>query len=128
MARQLIFEMAYLLLRKILNGEKQMKKNTIIGMTLAIALLSVGAVSASAAGSCCKDGNCSDKHTVQQFTQETALLTEALKAKDLELRSVYGYEGIDISKANTLEAEIKDLKGKIKVVADKYGLPACCIS
>lgn len=105
-----------------------MKKNMIIGMALAIGILSVGAVSASAAGSCCKDGKCSDKQTVQQFTQETAALSDALKAKDSELRALYGYEGIDISKANALEAEIKELKSKIKVVAEKYGLPTCCVS
>lgn len=105
-----------------------MKKNMIVGMALAIGILSAGAVSASAANPCCGNGKCSDKQTVQQFTQETAELSSALKTKDLELRGLYIYDGIDIRKVDQLEAEIKDLKGKIKTVADKYGISACCLS
>ncbi|GAM11127.1 hypothetical protein OR1_03436 [Geobacter sp. OR-1] len=103
-----------------------MKKNVIV--VVAIAMLSVGAISASAAGSCCTDSKCTDKQVVQQFTQETAALASVLKAKEIELRGLYGYEGIDLRKVNDLEAELKELKGKIKVVAEKYGIPACCLS
>lgn len=105
-----------------------MNKQMIVGIALAMGILSVGAISASAAGSCCNDGKCTDKQVVQQFTQETAALSSALKAKDIELRELYGYDGIDIRKVNELEAELKELKGKIKVVAEKYGIPSCCIS
>lgn len=105
-----------------------MKKKMIVGIAMAMGMLSVGAVSASAAGSCCNDGKCADKKVVQQFTQETAALSSTLKAKDIELREQYSYEGIDMNKVNDLEAELKELKGKIKVAAEKYGLPACCIS
>ncbi|MBI5655643.1 MAG: hypothetical protein HZC44_01995 [Geobacter sp.] len=105
-----------------------MKKNMIVGLALAMGILSVGAISASAATSCCGNGNCADKQVVQQFTQETSALSSTVKAKDLELRGLYGYEGFDIRKADELEAEIKDLKGKIKVVADKYGISSCCLS
>ncbi len=103
-----------------------MKKNMIVAIALAMGMLSVGAISASAAGSCCNDGKCADKQAVQQFTQETAALSSALKAKDIELRGLYGYDNIDIRKVNELEAELKELKGKIKIVAEKYGIPACC--
>jgi len=105
-----------------------MKKNMIVGLALAMGILSVGAISASAATPCCGNGNCADKQVVQQFTQETSALSSALKAKELELRGLYGYEGLDIRKADELEAEIKDLKGKIKVAADKFGISSCCLS
>ncbi len=105
-----------------------MKKNMIVGVALAIGILSVGAVSASASGSCCNDGKCGDKQAVQQFTQETTALSNALKAKDLELRDLYSYDSINIRKADSLEAELKELKAKIKVAAEKYGISSCCIS
>jgi len=105
-----------------------MKKNMIIGVALAMGILSVGAISASAADSCCSDGKCADKQIVQKFTQETAELSSALKGKNIELREQYSFDGIDINKVNELEAELKELKGKIKVVAEKYGITACCLS
>lgn len=100
-----------------------MKKNMIVGIALAMGILSVGAISASAAGSCAK---CADKQSVQQFTQETAALTSALKAKDMELREQYTYDSIDTRKVSVLEEELKELKNRIKVVAEKYDIPSCC--
>ena len=105
-----------------------MKKNMIVGIALAMGMLSVGALSASAAGSCCNDGTCTDKQVSQQFSQETAGLTSALKAKDIELRELYSYDSIDIRKADELEVQIKELKGKIKIVAEKHGILPCCLS
>jgi peptidoglycan hydrolase CwlO-like protein len=99
-----------------------MKKNLIVGIAMAMGILSIGAISASAADSC---GKCADTLAVQQFTQETSALTNVLKAKDLELRGLYGYDGIDIHKVNALEAEIKELKNKINTSATKHGIPAC---
>lgn len=97
-----------------------MKKNMIAGM--AIGILTVGAISASAAESC---GKCADKAAVQQFTQETAALTSALKAKDIELREQYAYDAIDLRKVSALEEELKELKDKINGAAQKRGIPAC---
>jgi peptidoglycan hydrolase CwlO-like protein len=105
-----------------------MKKKMIVGIAMAMGMLSVGAISASAAASCCNDGKCADKQVVQKFTQETAALSSALKAKDIELREQNSYDGINMNKVNDLEAELKELKGKIRVVAEKYGLPSCCLS
>lgn len=105
-----------------------MKKKMIVGIALVMGMLSVGAISASAAGSCCNDGKCADKQVVQKFTQETAALSSALKAKDIELREQNSYDSINMSKVNDLEAELKELKGKIKAVAEKHGLPTCCLS
>ena len=105
-----------------------MKKNTIVGIALAMGMLSFGAVTASAAGSCCTGSNCADQQVVQKFNREAAGLTNALKAKDIELRELYGYEGMDIGKAAALEAELKEIKGRIKVVAEKYNILPCCLS
>jgi peptidoglycan hydrolase CwlO-like protein len=105
-----------------------MKKKMIVGIAMAMGMLSVGAISASASGSCCNDGKCADKQAIQQFTQETAVLSSALKAKDIELREQNSYDGIDMNTVNDLEAELKELKGKIKVAAEKYGIPNCCLS
>lgn len=99
-----------------------MKKNMIVGMAMAIGILTVGALSASAADSC---GKCADKQAVQQFTQETAALTSALKAKDIELREQYAYDSINTHKVGELEGELKELKDKINAAAQKYGIPAC---
>lgn len=105
-----------------------MKKKMIIGIALIMGMLSVGAISASAAGSCCNDGKCADEQVVQKLTQETAALSSALKAKDIELSEQNSYDSIDMNKVNNLEAELKELKGKIKVAAEKYGISTCCLS
>lgn len=99
-----------------------MKKNMIIGMALALGILSVGALSASAADTC---GKCADKQAIQQFSQETDSLTSTLNAKDLELRGIYAYDSIDTHKVDALEAEIKELKDRINAAAAKYGISAC---
>ena len=105
-----------------------MKKNTIAGIALASGMLLVGALTVSAAGSCCIDGKCSDEPTVQQFTKETATLTSALKAKDIEIRELAGYDTYDVRKQQALEDEIKEIKTRINVVGQKYDIPACCRS
>ena len=99
-----------------------MKKNMIVGIALAMGILSVGAISASAADTCDK---CADKQAVEQFTQETGALSSELKVKYLELRGLYGYDSFDTRKASDLEAEIKELKDKINASATRYGIPAC---
>lgn len=99
-----------------------MKKNMIVGIALAMGILSVGAISASAADAC---GKCADKQAVEQFTQETGALSSELKVKDLELRALYGYDSFDTRKASDLEAEIKDLNEKINLSANKLGVSPC---
>lgn len=99
-----------------------MKKNMIIGMALALGMVSVGALTATAADSC---GRCADSQALQQFRQETASLTSALKAKDLELRSLNVNDGIDTHRVNDLEAEIRELKDQINSSATKYKIPPC---
>jgi hypothetical protein len=91
-------------------------------------ILSVGALSASAAGTCCGEGNCASEQTKQKFIQETAPLFSAVQAKDVELRGLYVSDRIDTQKASVIEAELKELKGKISAVGEKYGIAACCRS
>jgi len=99
-----------------------MKKNIIVGIAMALGMLTVGALSASAADLC---GKCADSQAVQQFKQETDVLTSELKAKDIELRWLYSYDSIDMQKVNVVEAKIKELKEKINASASKLGIPAC---
>lgn len=99
-----------------------MKRNMIVGIALAMGMLSIGAISASAADSC---GKCADKQAVQQFIQETDALTATLKAKNLELRGLYGIDGLDTNEVNRLQAEIKELKDKINASASKHGIATC---
>ena len=103
-----------------------MKKNMVVGIGLVMGMLLFNAVSASAAGACCSDGKCSDELIVRQFTRETVGLAGTLKTKDIELRQLYGYDGFDLGKANNLETEIKELRAKIILVAEKYAIPSCC--
>lgn len=105
-----------------------MKEKMIIGIALAMGMLSVGAVSASATESCCSSGKCTDTQAVRKFTQETTALSGVLKAKDIELREQYSYDGIDMHRVSDLESELNELKGKIRVVAEKYGISTCCLS
>jgi len=99
-----------------------MKKNTIIGMALALGILSFGALSASAADTC---GKCADNQSIQQFRQETDSLESTLKSKDLELHSMYLTDTYDTRKASDLEAEIKELKAQINASAAKHKIPPC---
>ena len=105
-----------------------MKKNMIVAMALALGTLSFGAVSASAASSCCDGGKCADKQAVQKLTQDTAATSKALKAKEMELRQLFAYDRVDVNRENELESEIKDLKSQIKRVAQEYGISSCCNS
>lgn len=104
-----------------------MKKKVIVGIAMAMGMLSAGALSASAAGPCCQGGKCSDSQAVRQFIQETAALSSALKAKDIELRELNGHETIDIRKVDALEEELKELQGRLRVAGEKHGIPPCCI-
>jgi cell division FtsZ-interacting protein ZapD len=67
-------------------------------------------------------------HNVQQFSQETTNLSSELKAKDIKLREQYGFDGVDTNKVSAIETDIKELKGKIQLIANKYNIQSCCLS
>ncbi len=104
-----------------------MKKNMIVGITMAFVIFSIGSVSASAANPGILVVNSVDKQAYNQFTQETEPLRVALKTKELELNEQYAYReyegnyaGIDVKKTTQLETEINSLKDKINTIAKKY--------
>jgi len=99
-----------------------MKKNLIIGTILALGTLSMSTLTASAADT---HGKCADGLAIQKFHRDTDPLASALKAKNLELRSLYGYDSIDIHKVDAVEAEIKELKYQINAFATKLNIPPC---
>lgn len=99
-----------------------MKKHMIIGIAMAMGMISVDAISASAADIC---GKCADSQSIQRFQQETDSLSTTLKSRDLELRSLYSFEGVDIAKIDALEREIGELESKIDASASKFGIHAC---
>jgi hypothetical protein len=71
-----------------------------------------------------------EKLALQQFRQETAELTSALKTKEMELGEQNTYVireagppiDTDVGKILTLEAQIKELRSKIYAAAEKYGM------
>jgi hypothetical protein len=99
-----------------------MKSNRIAGIVAAVGLITIGAVSASAAETGC---SCAEKQSVQQYRQDSGSLTSALQAKETELRELYLRETVDLATANRLEGEMRELKGKIGTIAEKYGIPDC---
>ena len=105
-----------------------MNKNMIVGIAVAMGMLSASVLSASAAVSCCGDSQCSDTQDHQQFTKETAALSSAFKAKDIKLRELALSETYDTWQAAALETDLKELKAKINTVAEKHGISACCRS
>lgn len=105
-----------------------MKKYIITGIAVVMGMLTVGALSASAADA---SGYCFNNQSYQQFVKETAPLQSALKAKESELTAQSAYtiseesrnSTPDVAKINELESQIKELKGKINAAAQKYGAP-----
>ncbi|KAB0671168.1 hypothetical protein F6V30_00825 [Oryzomonas sagensis] len=104
-----------------------MKRNIVMGIAIALGVLSTGVVGASAATttSCCNEGVCFDKSSARQYQQETAPLSDAVRAKEMELSQLLGYDST-ITEVRQLEAEIKDLKDRIAAVAKKYDIQDCC--
>lgn len=108
-----------------------MKKTMIVAIALALGVLSVGAANAANAASaaqCCGDGSCQEQQAMQQFSKDTAGLTSAAKAKEIELRELYAGSTVDPHAVDRLETELKDLKQQIRSAAEHHNLPACCAS
>lgn len=100
-----------------------MKKQPIIGLALAVGVLTIGVYSASAAEH--QDSSCNNHQVVQQFEQHVSGLKRSLALKGTELREQYLPDSIDIYKVAALEEEIKELKGQIDAAAQKYALAPC---
>jgi peptidoglycan hydrolase CwlO-like protein len=99
-----------------------MKKNRIAAIVIALGLVTIGAMSASAAETGC---SCAEKQALLQYRQDTGNLTKALQARQAELRELFLQETMDLSRADRIEGELRELKGKIGAAAEQLGIPAC---
>ncbi|MBT0663080.1 hypothetical protein KI809_02100 [Geobacter pelophilus] len=99
-------------------------KNKIMALVLVAAVLAFGSVAFAETDQISVKAISAD--TLNKFRQQTVDLREQLKAKDLELRGLYAFDGIDMRRVDELEGDIKEIKTKIKSVAVTMNLEPCC--
>ena len=101
-----------------------MKKLSIIGLTVAVALILAGAVYAwwPGGGYGMGYGTSANVETMKKFQKETLSLRDDLMTKNLELQNEYSKPQPDYNRIATLKKEIIDLQAKIQAVAEKYGV------
>lgn len=106
-----------------------MKTRTIIGLVVVLGLLVTSAVYASGYRGQSGIGNCQavDVEKIKQFQRETLSLRDELITKRFELRNEHGKPVPDTDRITTLRQEIRDLRAKIREVADKYEVPMRCM-
>jgi hypothetical protein len=100
-----------------------MMKNKVMALVLVAAVLAFGGAAFAETGQVSVKAISAD--TLNKFRQQTVDLREQLKAKDLELRGLYSYEGIDTWRVAALEEDIKGIKAKIRSVAASMNLEPC---
>ncbi|GFO58386.1 hypothetical protein GMST_07110 [Geomonas silvestris] len=103
-----------------------MKKSLIVAVALTLGVASFGVAQASG-GSCCQNGPCTQQ-AAQLSGAGVDELTQEVKAKELELRRIYTDDTIDPHQVGKVEGELKELKGQLRGVAQKQGVPPCCLS
>ena len=99
-----------------------MRKHILALVVVAAVLALNGAVYAEDGQAIIKAVNA---ESLNKLRQNTADLRSQLQAKDLELRSLNGDETIDLRRADALEADIKEIKAKIRSVAASLNLEVC---
>ena len=101
-----------------------MKKLSIIGLTVAVALILAGAVYAwwPGGGYGMGYGTSANVETMKKFQKETLSLRDDLMTKQLELQNEYNKPVPDTNRIATLRKEIIDLQAKIQTAAEKYGV------
>lgn len=99
-----------------------MRKNILTIMVVTAVLALSGAVYADDGQAGIKAVNA---EALNKLRQNTTDLRSQLQAKDLELRSLNGDETIDLRRADALEADIKEIKAKIRSVAASLNLEVC---
>ena len=103
-----------------------MKKNMVVGIAMAVGILSFGALSAFADGSDSNLDYCYGNQANHQFNKESAGLVSQIKEKKSELKDLlYTDASYDINKANKLEKDVKQLEGKINTTAHMHGMESC---
>jgi hypothetical protein len=98
-------------------------KNKVMELVLVAAVLTFGSVAFAEAGQVSVKAISAD--TLNKFRQQSVDLREQLKFTDLELRGLYGYDGLDTWRVAELEEDIKGIKAKIKSVALSMNLEPC---
>jgi len=98
-------------------------KNNVMALLLVAAILAFGGVAFAETGQASVKTISAD--ALNKFRQHTVDLREQLKAKDLELRGLYAYDGIDMRRVDELEGDIKEIKAKIRSVAASMNLEPC---
>ena len=98
-------------------------KNKVIALVLVVAVFAFGGVALAESGQTGVKPISAD--TLNKFRQQTADLTEQLKATDLELRGLYAYDSIDMRQFDKLEGDLKEIKAKIRSVAASMNLEPC---
>ncbi len=98
-------------------------KNKVMALILVASVLAFGGVALAETGQTSVKAISAD--TLNKFRQQTVDLREQLNAKDLELRGLYAYEGIDMRRVDELEGDIKEIKAKIRSLAASMNLEPC---
>ena len=106
-----------------------MRGRTIIGIFIVMVVLIMGNVYAfgyqdPSGTSACQN---LDIEKVKQFQKETLSQRDEMMTKKLELKKEYVKETPDDKRISILKQEIRDLKGSIKQVADKYDVDLRCL-
>ena len=105
-----------------------MKGKTIIGILVVMGVLIMGTVFAFGdRGSGTNAYQNLDIEKVKQFQKETLSQRDEMMTKKLELKKEYVKETPDDKRISILKQEIRDLKGSIKQVADKYDVDLRCL-
>lgn len=109
-----------------------MKKTALIIIVLASAVLLAGSVYAMGPGGGMGMGSCmgmgtgtgtTDIEALKKFQQETVSLRDAMFVKRAELQNEFNKTTPDYNKIAVLQKEMIDIRTKIQIIAQKYGLP-----
>jgi len=105
------------------------KMRTIIGLLVIIGIITTSALYAAGYRDQKRMENCQtvDIEKVKQFQKETSDLRDDLVIKRLELRNEKMKQTPDTGRIAALTNEIKEIRHKIKGVADKYEVPIGCM-
>jgi uncharacterized protein HemX len=108
---------------------KIVKAKMITGLLVLLGVLVAGMVYAAGGQGQYTKADCQnvDIEKVKKFQEETLSLRDELITKRLELRNEYKKQAPDNEHIATLREEIRGLRSKIQVVADKYEVPLKCI-
>lgn len=106
-----------------------MRMKTIIGLLVIVGILITSAVYAAGYRIQNRTQDCQtvDIEKVKQFQNETSALRDGLIIKRLELRNENMKQTPDTDKIAALSNEIREIRDKIRGVADKYEVPLRCM-